>query len=100
MVDTFDVLNKIDFISLTKADEIGLLNRIPVSLRYKSFHLIFPNGDVKSGDEAVVDLIALLPMGGINSALINYIPWLKYMVRFAYQRLSTLHDLGSCRYKP
>jgi hypothetical protein len=40
VVDILDKYEKIDFISLTKADQEGLLDKIPVHQRYKSFHLI------------------------------------------------------------
>ena len=50
VVDILDKYQKIDFISLTKADQKGVLEKIPASMRYNSFHLIFPNRDeVKSG---------------------------------------------------
>jgi len=48
-VDIFDIYQKINFISLAEADQKGLLEKIPASMRYKSFHLISPNRDeVKS----------------------------------------------------
>ncbi len=48
MVDILDKYEKIDFISLTKADEEGLLDKIPVHQRYKSFHLISPKETQKA----------------------------------------------------
>ena len=74
IVDILDKYEKIDFISLTKANQEGLLDKIPVHQRYKSFHLIFPKGDAKSGSEALLELIAILPGGKIISPLINYFP--------------------------
>ena len=41
-VDILDKYEKIEFIPLTKADQKGLLAKIPAPLRYKSFHLILP----------------------------------------------------------
>ncbi len=67
IVDILDKYEKIDFISLTKADQEGLLDKIPVHQRYKSFHLIFPKGDAKSGSEALLELIIILPGGKIIS---------------------------------
>jgi len=61
IVDILDKYEKIDFISLTKADEEGLPHNIPVRQRYKSFHLIFPKGEAKSGSEALLELIARKP---------------------------------------
>ena len=53
IVDILDKYERIDFISLTKAEQEGLLDKIPVHQRYKSFHLIFPKGDAKSGSEGL-----------------------------------------------
>jgi predicted DCC family thiol-disulfide oxidoreductase YuxK len=96
IVDILDTYERIDFISLTKADQEGLLDNIPVSQRYKSFHLIFPKGDTKSGSEALLELIAILHGGKIISPIINYFPGGKKAVRFIYKRFSRLHDRGSC----
>jgi predicted DCC family thiol-disulfide oxidoreductase YuxK len=95
-VDIRDKYEKIDFISLTKADQEGLLNKIPVHHCYKSFHLIFPRGEAKSGSDTVLELIVILPGGKITSPIINYIPGVRKAVRFIYKRLSRLHDRGSC----
>jgi hypothetical protein len=54
LVDILDKYEKIDFISLTKADQEGLLDKIPVYQRSKSFHLIFPKGETKSGSAILV----------------------------------------------
>ena len=98
IVDSLDKNEKIDFISLTVADRQGLLNRICAPLRYRSFHLIFPSGEAKSGSEALLELIAMiLPGGKLISPMINYFPGGKLIVRFIYNRFSKLHDRGSCR---
>ena len=39
IVDILDKYEKIDFISLTKADQERLLDKIPVEERYKSFSI-------------------------------------------------------------
>ena len=96
VVDILDKYEKIDFISLTKADQEGLLDKILVHQRYKSFHLIFPKGETKSGSEALLELILILPGGKIISPIINYFPGGKKVVRFIYKRFSRLHDKGSC----
>jgi predicted DCC family thiol-disulfide oxidoreductase YuxK len=95
-VDILDKYEKIDFISLTEADQKGLLDTIPDSMRYKSFHLIFPNREVKSGSDALVELVAILPGGRVISPIINYFPVAKQIVHFIYTRFSKLHDRGSC----
>ena len=97
VVDSLDKSEKLDFISLTLADQKGLLDMIVPSLRYRSFHLISPNGEPKSGSEALLELIDILPGGEIISPIINYLPGGKLFVRFIYNRFSKLHDSASCR---
>jgi predicted DCC family thiol-disulfide oxidoreductase YuxK len=97
VVDILDKYEKIDFISLIIADQQGLLDRISATLRYRSFHLISPNGETKSGSDALLELIAILPGGKIISPIINYFPGGKLTVRFIYYRFSRLHDSASCR---
>ena len=96
-VDILDKYEKIDFISLTKADQKGLLDKVPTSMRYKSFHLIFPNRQgVKSGSDALIKLVTILPGGRVISPIINYFPGAKQIVHFIYTKFSKLHDRGSC----
>jgi len=52
--DILDKYEKIDFMSLTEADQKGMLDVIPAPLLYESFHLIFPNGEAKSGSEVLL----------------------------------------------
>ncbi|MFL6400343.1 MAG: thiol-disulfide oxidoreductase DCC family protein, partial [Nitrososphaeraceae archaeon] len=96
VVDSLDKSEIIDFISIILADQKGLLDRISPPLRYKSFHLIFPNGEVKSGSEALVELIAILPGGKIVSPIVNYFPGGNPFVSFIYNSFSRRHDMGSC----
>ncbi len=96
VVDFLDKGEKIDFISLTIANQQGLLDKISTALRFKSFHLLFPNGEAKSQYEALLELIAILSGGKIISPIINYFPGGKLIVRFIYNRFSRLHDMGSC----
>jgi predicted DCC family thiol-disulfide oxidoreductase YuxK len=96
-VDIFDIYQKIDFISLTEADQKGLLDKIPASMRYKSFHLISPDREeVKSGSDALIKLIVILPGGRVMFPIINYLPGGKWIVHFVYTKFSRLHDRGSC----
>ena len=97
VVDILDKYEKIDFISLTEADQKGLLDKIPVPIRYKSFHLILPNGEAKSGSDALLQLIAILPGVKRIYPLINYFPGAKRVVCFIYKSFSRLHEVGSCR---
>jgi len=97
IVDILDKYQKIDFISLTEADQKGLLDKIPAPLRYKSFHLILPNGETKSGSDALLQLIAILPGVKRIYPIVNHFPGGKQVVCFIYKSFSRLHDLGSCR---
>jgi predicted DCC family thiol-disulfide oxidoreductase YuxK len=95
-VDVLDIYQRIDFISLNQADQKGILDTITASMRYKSFHLILPNREVKSGSDALINLIAILPGGRIISPIIDHFPGGKQVVHFIYTKLSRLHDRGSC----
>ena len=97
VVDFFDVSHQIDFTSLTDADDFGLLSKVPQPLRYKSFHLIFPNGDIQSGAEALLEVISLFPLGHRISKLLTLIPGYKGVISFVYAALSRSHDHGSCK---
>jgi predicted DCC family thiol-disulfide oxidoreductase YuxK len=96
VVNSLDKYEKINFMSLTIADQEGLLDRIPVTLRFGSFHLIAPNGETKSGSEGLLELIAILPGGKVILPIINYLPAGKMIVRFVYNRFSKLHERDSC----
>jgi predicted DCC family thiol-disulfide oxidoreductase YuxK len=96
IVNSLDKYEKIDFMSLSIADQEGLLDKIPVTVRFGSFHLIAPNGETKSGSNGLLELIAILPGGKVILPIINYLPAGKMIVRFIYNRFSKLHDRGSC----
>lgn len=95
-VDFLDIDNQIDFVPLTQAEEFGLLNRIPQYLRYKSFHLISPTGDIHSGAEAIPHLINLFPLGHYISKLIVLTPGGKRIMTSIYSTFSRFHDCSSC----
>lgn len=82
--------------SLTKADENGLLDEIPESIRFKSFHLLSANGDISSGPEALLDLVRILPLGHAISRFIILVPAGKQITKAIYLMFSRLHDNGSC----
>ena len=96
IVDFLDRHERIDFMPLAIADNKGLLDKIPEHLRYKSFHLILPDGEVKSATEGVLQLIAILPMGSIISPIVNHFPGGKRLVRFIYNQAAKLRKNGSC----
>src|SRR5919108_4625148 len=96
LVDFLDAYHTIDFLSLTDANKRGLLNRIPESLRFESFHLISTKGEVQSGSDALLDLIGLFPLGRAISKIIMFFPGGKQMIKFLYDTFSRLHNASSC----
>jgi len=99
LVDWLDRYNRLDYLSLVKADESGILDSIPRNRRHRSFHLISVEGKVSSGAVAIPNLLALLPLGSIAVALVHKVPWSQNAMNFVYNTLSRLHDNGSCGYK-
>jgi predicted DCC family thiol-disulfide oxidoreductase YuxK len=97
LLSCLDVYRQIQFVSQTEADKLGLLNRIPQSVRYKSFHLISSNLDIQSGAEALLRLIGLFPLGHPISKLITLAPGGKRIVTSVYSIFSKLHDAESCK---
>ena len=97
LVDFLDAYHTIDFLSLTDANERGLLNGIPESLRFESFHLISTKGDIQSGSDALLDLIGLFPLGRPISKIIIFFPGGKQMIKFLYDTFSRLHNASPCQ---
>src|SRR5712692_172192 len=98
IVNFLDGHKRLDYLSLTEADEHGLLDSVPKSRRHRSFHLIYPEGRVISGSAAVPELISLLPSGRVASFLICYAPGGKRIVNLIYSTFARVHDSGSCGY--
>ncbi len=96
LIDRLDRYDKIVCLPILVAEKNGLLDKVPQLLHYKSFHLIFTDGQVVSGSEAILPLISILPMGRLMFPLLNYFPGGKRFVRFVYNRLSRSHDKGYC----
>ena len=99
LVDLLDGYDRISFVSLKYADDQGLLDKIPESIRFDSFHLIFPDGEAKSGAEALPDLISLFPLGRPISKFIVLLPGGKRVIRFLYYRFAKLRKYSSCSLK-
>jgi predicted DCC family thiol-disulfide oxidoreductase YuxK len=94
-LDWLDKYNRLDYVSLTSADEIGLLDSIPISRRHRSFHLISPEG-ISSGSEALPRLISLLPLGKFAASVVRRVPHGLYVMAFLYDTAARLHDVGAC----
>ena len=97
VVEFLDASRGIAFVSLEAADESGLLGGLAPGSRYASFHLLRPSGawpeaDVRSGSEAILPLMRLLPPWGLwVSRMVEAMPGGVSGVSFAYATLSRLH---------
>ena len=98
IVDFMDPKERIAFLSLNEADDLGLLDRVPRPKRHTSFHLIFSDSEVQSGAEAIPSVVELFPLGELISKGLSA-PVGRRLVAFVYSVLSRLHDSGSCRYQ-
>jgi predicted DCC family thiol-disulfide oxidoreductase YuxK len=96
IVELLDARHRIDFLSLHKADKLGLLKGIPHPMRYISFHLICPDGEILSGADGLVRLVAILPLGNQISKLIALTPGGEWMIKLLYKTFSRLHNSPTC----
>jgi predicted DCC family thiol-disulfide oxidoreductase YuxK len=97
VVDLLDAKGLIEFVSLRHAEEVGALDGIDSSLRYRSFHLISPGQGALSGADALLRLVKLLlPGGGVFSKVLEGVPGCRRAISFGYSVLSRLHDAGAC----
>ncbi len=99
-VKFLDAYHRLEGQSLLDADRDGLLDEVPVSRRHRSFHLVFPGGEVLSGADALPELIRLLPSGGMVAGLVYATPVGRWSMAFVYSTFVRLHDSGSCEYRP
>ncbi len=99
LVDLIDINNKIGYLSLVDANNKGMLDIIPITIRFNSFHLILPNGKILSGEEAVIDLLSILPLGNVISTFIILLPQSKQIIKYIYLILAHFHNKSSCRLK-
>ncbi|HZY69514.1 MAG TPA: DUF393 domain-containing protein [Thermoplasmata archaeon] len=97
-VDLLDLRNQIDFVSLIEADDLGLLDRIPIAERHASFHLVVGDDQILSGAAAIPRLLEALPGGAPFSKLVSRIPGGLWMVSYLYASFSRAHDGAACSY--
>ena len=98
ILDFLDTHGRIGFVALSEADRDGLLDCIPPSRRWASFHTILPDGGVESGAEALPRLVSLLPLWRLLSNLVLLGPFGTRATGGLYSALSKLH--GSCSRGP
>ena len=96
LVSFFDIRKRMSYVGLVEADREGLLRSIPAAERFRSFHLIGPNGDVESGTEALPTLLGLLPGGTVSSRL-SLNPPVAAAIVGLYSTLSRLHGTAGCK---
>lgn len=95
-VEFLDFRRKVTFTPLHLADEVGLLDAMDKPSRYRSFHLVSPSGEVRSGAEALLPLARLVLPGGRALESLGSVPGVEAALRFGYTTLSRLHDQGAC----
>lgn len=96
-VGFLDPEKSIRFLGISDAERSGLLSSVPHELRWRSFHVVSPTGEVRSGADALSAVAGLLPGGGLASRALASVPPVSRSVAFAYLALSRLHGRGSCR---
>ena len=99
-VGFLDTFGRLDFMSLERAEDSGLLDAIPFAKRHSSFHLVSPDGTALSGANALPKLISLLPSGTLLSRLLREAPGGLKTAAFVYSVASRLHNTGTCQYRP
>jgi hypothetical protein len=80
--------------SLALADASGLLEQIPGSSRYLSFHLISQD-EAFSEAQAIPVLLGLLPPGFLGKALASA-PGIRSLTSLAYDAALRIHEAGKC----
>ncbi len=95
-VEFLDTRQKMSYVGIEDADELGMLAPLAPKLRHRSFHVVSPNGLIWSGASALPRVIALLPGGRPVSFIIDRNPAVFGAVSFVYYVLSRLHDANSC----
>jgi len=95
-VGFLDLGHRIEFASLSDAEVGGLLEGIPASRRWASFHMLLPDGRIESGAAALPRLVSLLPSGRILSRVVEGRGGAR-AAGWLYSMLSRLHGSTSCR---
>ncbi|HYY90454.1 MAG TPA: DCC1-like thiol-disulfide oxidoreductase family protein [Candidatus Dormibacteraeota bacterium] len=96
-LDLLDVHGNLEFVSIDRAEEIGLLDSLPDARRHSSFHLVLPDNRVESGENALPTLIRLLPAGRVVVKMIVSAPKGQKLLNFVYSTVTRLHEVGSCK---
>lgn len=73
-----------------------LLNSLPLSEQYRSFHLVLPTGRIHSAGAGVPAVVGLLPTGAVVSKLLARAPQLLRTIRYLYDLAATEKELSAC----
>lgn len=84
--------------SLSEAEDMGIIASVPQEIRFRSFHIVLPNGQIRSGAQALPDLVRQLPFGSLSSTVAASAPFGATLLNFLYAALSRLHREGLCRH--
>ncbi len=95
-VEAIDRGRRLRYVSLRDAERRGLLDGVPIELKYASFHLITADGVVESGGAAIPTLVGLLGGGKRIGAIANLPGAMRFLIRL-YAAASTLHHTDSPR---
>ena len=87
---------RLRYVSLERADSMGLLDAVEPGLRFASFHLVSPTGKVWSGAAALPVLASLLPGGSVPSFIMRRNRFAFRGTESVYSVLSRLHGTGTC----
>lgn len=97
-VSFLDSRHRMEYTGINEAEGAGLLDALPLSARHRSFHLVFPDGRVVSGADALPGLTGLLPGGSVPSFLLGSSTVVFSAAAFVYSVFARLHETGSCSY--
>lgn len=92
----FDISKRLRFVSLEEADRDGKLDSLPQAARFSSFHMILPSGEVRSGADALADLLAFLPGGKVTARITGSDTIGRRVSHAVYLAAARLHDGRWC----
>ena len=99
-VVSIDAGRRLKPISIASAANLGLLDSVPISDHYKSFHLIIQDGKVFSAGKAIPILVGLLLNAGWLSGLIARSKRLMNTLERIYELFAKAKHKSNCGYRP
>jgi predicted DCC family thiol-disulfide oxidoreductase YuxK len=96
IAEFLDARHLIGFESIESVSSRGLLDVLPLNLRHRSFHLVYPSGEVLSGARAVPGLVGMFLPRLLHAGPLVASPAARAVLSFAYSTLARLHGSGSC----